>query len=119
MLYEEKFKNMVAYICANKERTRVVKALERSGQPITTRYFMDNLWYDNQEEVISLLEGLEKRGIIECLSRVDGKCESWDLTSAGRDVLIAIENPVPTSGWFITDILRKVRNKLRDKLGNK
>ena len=112
MLYAERFSELVAYICADPGRTRVVKELERSGQSLTTKYFMDNLWKEGDARVMELLEGLEAHGIIECMNRIKGKCESWDLTSAGRDVLIAIENPPPTEGWLVTELLRKACDKL-------
>jgi len=115
MLYEKKFDKMAAYICADPRRTDIVKVLERKGQSVTTKYFEDKIWYDNDKEVLSILKGLEKQGIIECLSRTNRQCESWDLTAEGRDVLIAIEEPVSPEGGGISGLLHKMRNALSGK----
>ncbi len=118
MLYEKKFDKMAAYICADPRRTDIVKVLERKGQAVTTKYFEDKIWYDNDKEVLSILKGLEKQGIIECLSRTNGQCESWDLTAEGRDLLIAIEEPASPEGGGISGLLHKIRNALSGKSEN-
>jgi len=114
MLYEKKFDKMVAYVCADERRTAIVKVLERKGQPVTTTYFEDKIWYDNDKDILDILKGLEKHGVIECLSKTRD-IESWDLTAAGRDLLIAIEEPVSPEGGGISGLLHKLRNTLLGK----
>lgn len=109
MLQNEKFNELAGYVNADWNRTLVVKQLERRAVAVPAGFFYDFFWYLSGAQVDSLLGGLEEKGIIECVSKKGGVCEAWDLTLLGRDLTVAIEEPVHVEWFWPSNVLRILR----------
>lgn len=105
MLHNEKFNELAGYVNADWNRTLVVKQLERRAIAIPARFFYDYFWYLPEGRVNALLHGLEEKGILECVSKSGGVCEAWDLTLTGKDLTVAVEEPVHVEWYWPSNIL--------------
>lgn len=106
MLHNRNFSELAGYVNADWNRTLVVKQLERRAVAVPAKFFYDYFWYLPDEQVGGILRGLEEKGIIGCVSRKCGVCEAWDLTLTGRDLTVAIEEPVHVEWFWPGNLLR-------------
>ncbi|MFH1786982.1 MAG: hypothetical protein ABH829_05025 [archaeon] len=104
---------IVAYLNSDESRIRIIKALERRAEPLTTEYLKELLWEKDIGETIALLTDMEANGIVKCMSRKDGKPSSWDLTIEGKEVLYALGTPHRASQWHLGNILGTMVSRLK------
>lgn len=107
---------MVAYVSADDKRLRVVKALERRAEPLTTKHFYKMFWGMSHNEVLALLQDIQKRGVITSKSEKNGVPESWELTVEGNAILYALGAPRDASEWHPPTILSTLSHKVKKLL---